>query len=216
VTAVTPPQAALTPDTSTHRGPVAASRSLAWLLLTTGTLALTASITLILEKIRLLQDPSYTPSCNINPIISCGSVMRTPQASAFGFPNPLIGIAGFSAVVTIGVALLAGAAFRRWFWLGLQAAVLFGIVFVHWLIGQTLYDIGALCPYCVLVWTATIPLFWYITLHNTRRGVIPTPTSWRRGIQLATRYHCLVPLTWYAAIALLILNRFWYYWRTLL
>ena len=51
-----------------------------------------ASLTLTVEKIELLIDPSYVPSCSINPVLSCGSVMVTHQASVFGFPNPLIGI----------------------------------------------------------------------------------------------------------------------------
>jgi uncharacterized membrane protein len=38
------------------------------------------------------------PSCSINPILSCGSVMTTPEAEAFGIPNLLIGIAGFAVV----------------------------------------------------------------------------------------------------------------------
>jgi uncharacterized membrane protein len=200
----------------TSRGPVPAGRPLAWSLLLAGALGLAASAILTLEKIRLLENPHYRPSCNINPIISCGSVMRTPQASAFGFPNPFLGIAGFSAVIAIGAALLAGAAFRRWFWLGLQTGVVLGVVFVHWLIDQTLYHIGAVCPYCMLVWAATIPLFWYTTLHNVRRGVIPVPESWRPAVRAVARNHWLVPLAWYVLIALLILNRFWYYWRTLL
>lgn len=208
--------AAVTQGSATRQGPVSGTRPLAWLLLLAGALGLAASAILTLEKIRLLENPNYRPSCNINPIISCGSVMRTPQASAFGFPNPFLGIAGFSAVIVIGVALLAGAAFHRWFWLGLQAGVLFGIGFVHWLIDQTLYHIGAVCPYCMLVWTATIPLFWYTTLHNAKNGVIPVPASWRPAVRAVARNHWLVPLAWYVIIALLILNRFWYYWRTLL
>ncbi|MFB9830778.1 vitamin K epoxide reductase family protein [Actinoallomurus acaciae] len=207
--------AALTHGAATRQGPVSGSRPLAWLLLLAGTLGLAASAILTLEKIRLLEDPNYRPSCNINPIISCGSVMRTPQASAFGFPNPFLGIAGFSAVIVIGVALLAGAAFHRWFWLGLQAGVLFGVGLVHWLIDQTLYHIGAVCPYCMLVWIATIPLFWYTTLHNAQSGVVPVPVSWRPAVRAVARHHWLVPLAWYVIIALLILNRFWYYWRTL-
>jgi uncharacterized membrane protein len=216
MTASTTPVATVAPDEPVRRRLVPAGHSLAWLLLITGALGLAASATLTLEKIRVLEDPNYVPSCNINPIISCGSVMRTPQASAFGFPNPLIGIAGFSAIVAIGAALLAGAAFRRWFWLGLQAGTLFGIVFIHWLIDQTLYRIGALCPYCMLTWTAMIPLFWYTTLHNTQHRVIPLPASWRPAVRVASRYHWLMPLVWYVIIALMILNRFWYYWRTLL
>ncbi len=37
------------------------------------------------------------------PDMSCGSVMTTPQASLLGFPNPLLGIAGFTVVVVTGV-----------------------------------------------------------------------------------------------------------------
>ena len=110
------------------------------------------------------------PTCSINPILSCGSVMKTAQAEAFGFPNPIIGVAGFTVVLTTGAALLAGATFRRWFWLGLQAGVTFGIGFVHWLIFQSLYRIDALCPYCMVVWIVTIPIFLFVTLRNLRGG----------------------------------------------
>ena len=46
----------------------------------------------------------------------------------------------------------------RWYWAGLAAGTLLGTVFVHWLIFQSLYRIGALCPYCMVVWAVTIPL----------------------------------------------------------
>ncbi|MEV0533917.1 vitamin K epoxide reductase family protein [Kitasatospora sp. NPDC050463] len=192
-----------------------ASRPFAFLLLIGGAIGLFASAVLTLDKIRLLKDPSYVPSCNINPIISCGSIMRSDQAEAFGFPNSLLGLVGFAVVVAIGAGLLAGATYRRWFWLGLQAGTVFGIGFVTWLTYQALYRIGALCPYCMVVWAAMIPLFWYTTLHNLRSGVIPTPRALRPAVREAARYHWVVPALWYAVIALLVLNRFWYYWSTL-
>ncbi|MEZ0094548.1 vitamin K epoxide reductase family protein [Streptacidiphilus sp. EB129] len=214
--ATTPVPAPAAPNAPEREDMVSASRALAWLYLLAGAVGLAASITLTLEKIRLLENPAYVPSCNINPIISCGSVMRTAQASAFGFPNSLIGIAGFAVVLSIGAAMLAGARFRPWFWLGLQAGTLFGIGFVTWLIFQTLYRIGAVCPYCMVVWAVTIPLFWYTAVHTTRRGVIPLPASWQPGVSTVARWHWVVPAAWYLVIALLILNRFWYYWQTLL
>jgi uncharacterized membrane protein len=113
-----------------------------------GLIGLAASLVLTVEKIALLKSPDYIPTCSIDPILSCGSIMRTEQAEAFGFPNPLLGITGFAVVLTVGVVLLAGAELPRWFWLGLQAGATFGVVFVHWLIYQSLYVIGALCPYC--------------------------------------------------------------------
>ncbi|WP_239161401.1 vitamin K epoxide reductase family protein [Acrocarpospora phusangensis] len=182
-------------------------RLLPWLLAIGGLAGLAAAFTLSVEKIALLKDPAYVPSCSLNPVLSCGSVMNTPQAEAFGFPNPLLGVAGFAIVTTVGVALLAGAALPRWFWLGLQAGVTFGVVFVHWLIYQSLYVIGALCPYCMVVWAVTVPLFWYVTLHNLRR---------LRTAQSVIEYHA-VPLTlWFLAVIAAIGVRFWSYWSTLL
>ncbi|MFK0244174.1 vitamin K epoxide reductase family protein [Amycolatopsis azurea] len=182
-------------------------RALAWLYVIGGLLGLVAAITLTLEKIQRLLDPAYIPSCSINPVLSCGSVMDSPQAAAFGFPNPLIGIAAFSVVTTFGVTLLAGFEPPRWFWLGMQLGTLLGVVFVHWLIIASLYDIHALCPYCMVVWAITIPLFWYTTLHNLRET--------RAGIALS-RFHSGVLALWYVSIIALILVEFWDYWVTLI
>ena len=49
-------------------------------------------------------------------------------------------------------------ALPRWYWAGLATGTLLGTAFVHWLIFQSLYRIGALCPYCMVVWAVTIPL----------------------------------------------------------
>ncbi|WP_035854621.1 vitamin K epoxide reductase family protein [Kitasatospora azatica] len=192
------------------------TRAYGWLLAVAGALGLAASAVLTFDKLRLLENPNYIPSCNINPIISCGSVMRTDQASLFGFPNSLLGLVGFTVVLATAAGLAAGARYRRWYWLGLQAGSLLGVVLVHWLIGQSLYSIGALCPYCMVVWAVTILLFWYTTLANLRTGVIPVSDRLQPVVRELNRYHWVVPVLWYAVIALLVLNRFWYYWQTLL
>lgn len=191
------------------------SRATAWICAVGGVVGMLAATILIVEKINLLADSDYVPSCSINPILSCGSVMTTPQAEAFGIPNPLIGIAGFAALTTIGVVLLAGVRLPGWFWLGLQAGVTFGVVFVHWLIYQSLYVIGALCPYCMLVWAVTIPIFLYVTLRTLRDhgGALPGPVQ--RIAAAAASYHSLILTAWYAIILIAILNRFWDYWITL-
>ncbi|WP_354643649.1 vitamin K epoxide reductase family protein [Kitasatospora camelliae] len=192
--------------------PVGAGRPYAFLLLAGGLLGLAASAVLTVDKIRLLQNPGYRPNCNINPVISCGSVVQTAQAEAFGFPNSLIGLAAFGALAAVGTGLVAGAVYHRWFWLGLQTGTLLGLGFVLWLIDQALYDIGALCPYCMVVWAVMLPLCWYTALHLLRSGVLPAPRWW----PAVARWHWVVPAVWYLGIALLILNRFWSYWRTLL
>jgi uncharacterized membrane protein len=186
-------------------------RLLPWILAVGGAIGLAAALVLTVEKIALLRDPGYVPSCSINPVLSCGSIMKTPQAEVFGFPNPLLGIAGFAVVATAGVSMVAGAGFARWFWLGLQAGVSFGVVFVHWLIFQSLYRIEALCPYCMVVWAVSIPIFWYVTLRTLREGSGP----WRRAGEILTRYHTVVLIAWYAVIVLAVLQAFWSYWITL-
>ncbi|MGW6918320.1 vitamin K epoxide reductase family protein [Kitasatospora sp. NPDC054939] len=195
---------------------VGAGRPFALLLLVGGLVGLVASAVLTYDKLRLLEDPAYLPSCNLNPVISCGSVMRTGQAEVFGFPNPLLGLAGFAALAAVGAGLLAGAAYRRWFWLALHAGTVGGLVFAHWLIDQALYEIGALCPYCMVVWATVVVLFWYTTLHNLRSGVVPVPARLRVAVREAARYHWAVPVLWAAVLGLLVLNRFWSYWQTLL
>ncbi|WP_049575077.1 vitamin K epoxide reductase family protein [Nocardiopsis sp. SBT366] len=212
------------------------SRTLPWLLVVGGLVGLIAAAALLVERIRVLADPDHVPACSFNPVLSCGTVMVTPQAEVFGVPNPLVGVACFAVVTAVGAALLArtelgtgartgqgtvlgsGAdlGFRRWFWLGLQAGCLFGVVFVHWLIFQSLYRIGALCPYCMVVWAVTIPLFWYVTLHNLRSGHVPVPNALRRPIGVLARNHTVVLTVWGVVIAGAVAEAFWSYWTTLL
>ena len=192
-------------------GGVAVPRLSAWWVLIAGVIGLTAAMTLTIEKIEILINPDYVPTCSINPVLSCGSVMITPQASVFGFPNPLIGIVSFTVVLVTGVLAVAKVALPRWYWAGLAVGSLLGTVFVHWLIFQSLYRIGALCPYCMVVWSVTIPLLVVATsiaLQPQRSGnaVVRALHTWRWS----------VVALWVTAVILLILERFWNYWSTLI
>ncbi|MBB2988243.1 vitamin K epoxide reductase family protein [Terracoccus luteus] len=193
-------------------GGIGAGAGFGWLLVVTGAVGLLAAATLLVEKILLLQDPTYVPSCSLNAVISCGSIMNTAQAEVFGFPNPIMGVAGFAVVLTVGAALLAGARFRRWFWWGLQLGVTFGIVFVHWLVVQSLYRINALCPYCMVVWVVTITLFVAVTAGNVRRGVLPGGRAAREVADFAPT----IAVGWVLVVAALVVTRFWDYFSTLL
>src|SRR4029078_2833480 len=141
---------------ASNRVPVRTA-SAVWILIA-GVVGLAAALTLTVEKIEILINPAYVPSCSINPVLSCGSVMITAQAAAFGFPNSLIGIVACAVVLVTGVLALAKVDLPRWYWAGLAVGTLLGTAFVHWLIYQSLYSIGALCPYCMVVWAVTIPL----------------------------------------------------------
>ena len=191
------------------------ARLLPWLLLVGGILGTTAAFVLTIEKIALLSDAAYVPTCSINPILNCGSIMRTDQAEAFGFPNPLIGLAAFPVLAATGAALLAGAHLRRWYWLGLQAGASLGLAFVGWLIFQSLYRIGALCPYCMVVWTVVIPTFWYVTLTNLTRGTLGQRARTSRITRALVGNHAVILTVAYLTVVALIAERFWDYWRTL-
>jgi uncharacterized membrane protein len=200
-------------DSAPLSGPAApVALASAWWVLIAGVIGLIASMTLTVEKIKILLNPSYLPSCNINPIVSCGSVMTTPQASVLGFPNSLVGIAAFTVVVVSGALAVTKVPLPRWYWVGLAAATLAGAVFVHWLIFQSLYRIGALCPYCMVVWAATISLLVVVASTAFR------PAGESRGNAVVRElYHWRwsIAALWFTAVILMILTRFWGYWSTL-
>ncbi|MGP9843353.1 vitamin K epoxide reductase family protein [Brachybacterium sp. 107] len=191
-------------------------RGLGMLFTVTGAIGLVMAVVLLVEKIALIEDPSYVPSCSLNPVLSCGSVMDTPQASAFGIPNPIFGIAGFAAVLALGVTFLAGARVARWMSVLIQAGVTFAVLFAQWLIGQSLYEIGALCPYCMVVWAVTIPLFLFTTLHHLRAVADSSTPAVRRATDLVIEFRVPVLVAWYLVILALIAVRFWDYWSTLI
>lgn len=187
----------------------APGRAGAWFLLAGGVLGLLSALTLTIEKVELLADPGYVPSCNFNPVLSCGSVMVTWQASLFGFPNPVIGIVAFTVVVVTGVLAVARVALPRWYWAGLAGGLVLGAVFVHWLIFQSVYRIGALCPYCMVVWAVTIPLL------ATAAGVLAARSGGGVG-RLVRDWRWPAVTLWFTAVLLVVLAEFWDYWSSLL
>ncbi|MEN8704843.1 MAG: vitamin K epoxide reductase family protein [Nocardioides marinisabuli] len=190
-------------------------RRLAGGMLAAGLIGLVASTTLLIERLRLARDQDYVPTCSLNPVLSCGSIMESAQASLLGFPNPVIGVAGFPVVLVTGAAILAGASLARWYWLGLQFGVAAALVLVGWLAFQSLYRIGALCPYCMVVWAVVVPLFYYVTVRNLAQGVLGTAvidgavTRWMRD------WHAVVLLLVFVGVLALIAVQFWSYWSTL-
>lgn len=194
-------------------GRARSDRPLAWLLLIGGGIGLLGAFALLVERIRMLQDPAYIPSCSLSPVLSCGSVMGSEQASLLGFPNPILGVAGFAVVVTTGAAVLAGGRLARWYWGGLQVGVIAALALVGWLIFHSLYSIGALCPYCMVVWAVTVPIAVGVTARNLRTGVLPAP---RREARWFADYAVLIVVGAFLLVMGLAAQRFWSYWVSLL
>jgi uncharacterized membrane protein len=188
------------------------ARALPWLLIIGGAIGLICAFIISYEKIELLQDPHFQPDCNLNPIISCGSVMKSAQSHIFGFPNPFIGLMAFPVVIATGAAMLAGAKLKRWWWIGLQLGTVFGLGFVHWLFFQSTYRINALCPYCIVVWIVTITTFWYVLLYNIEAKHISLRGKLAQLGIFARRHHLDILIFWFLVMLFFILKHFWYYY----
>lgn len=180
------------------------NRGLGWLMVITGAIGWLASGALVLEKLEILKDPNHRTVCDVNIWISCGQVMQSWQSSVFGFPNMFIGIVAFAIILAVGTALLSGARFARWYWMGLQTGITLGFAFVVWLWSQALYDIRVLCPFCMAVWAAMIPLFLWTTIRNINQGVIPAPERLKKF--LPEYGWIIVALTFVGVIASIFFN----------
>ena len=188
------------------------SKAIPYLLIVGGVIGLICSFIITQDKLELAENPHFVPSCNLNPIISCGSVMSSKQGSLFGFPNPWIGLAAFAVLVTVGVGILAGAKFKRWFWIGLESGIVLGLVFAYWLLLESVYRIHALCPYCLTVDVVVITLFWYVSLYNLQEGHIVLPARLIGLGDFARKHHLDILLFWFVVLIAVILQHFWYYY----
>jgi uncharacterized membrane protein len=153
---------------------------LAIFLIVAGVVGWIAAFALTVEKFVLLTDPTEALGCDFSVLVQCRANLESWQGSLFGFPNPVIGLAAWIAPIVVGVALLAGARFARWFWVLFNLGVVGALGFVVWLISQSVFVLGTLCPWCMVTWSATIPLFWAVTLFNLREGNIPVAARVRR------------------------------------
>ena len=128
-------------------------------MLVSSVLGLIAALVLSVDAIALAKDPAADLSCNINAVLSCGTVGASWQASLLGFPNAFLGLIAEPVVITIAVAALGGVRFPRWFMNAAQVVYFVGLAFAYWLFDQANFNIGALCPWCLLVTLTTTTVF---------------------------------------------------------
>lgn len=182
-------------------------RIVAWVLAIFGGIGFIASLALSIEEIHHLKHPAQALACDINPLIGCGSIMDTWQGHVlFGIPNQFLGLAACSVLITLGVLLLAHVKFPRWIWQGLQLGVTFGVLFVGWFMYQSLFVLNHLCPYCIVTWTAILPVAWYVTVYNIHAGNLP---SWTKRFRtFVAKHHVDVIVGVFVVIIASILLRF--------
>lgn len=191
----------------------AARHSNTWIyatMLLSACLSLTASFVLSVDAVRLAANPGTDLSCNINTVISCGTVGGSWQAQLFGFPNAFLGLIAEPVVITIAVACLAGVRFPRWFMFAAQVVYTLGLAFAYWLFSQSLFVIGALCPWCLLVTVSTTLVFVSLTHVNIRDGNLYLPDRLQRGARqfIHADLDVMAVTIWLLALALAVVLKY--------
>jgi uncharacterized membrane protein len=185
----------------------------AWIygtMLVSACLSLLASFVLSVDAVRLAADPTIALSCNINSVISCGTVATSWQASLLGFPNAFLGLAAEPVVITIAVASLGGVRFPRWFMFSAQVVYTIGVAFAYWLFYQAMFHIGALCPWCLLVTVSTTLVFATLTHVNIRDGNLPLPSRMRSALRnaVAADLDAIAVTIWLLALTLAVVTKY--------
>jgi len=193
-------------ETRTRRGVTAV-----WVVMLLSSLAsLVASFVLSVEALTLAENPTADLGCNINAVLSCGTVATSWQASLFGFPNAFLGLVAEPVVIAIAVAALGGVRFPRWFMVSAQCVYTIGLVLAYWLFYQSMFHIGALCPWCLVITFATTLVFFEMTRVNIREKNLPVPRRARKGLSSAVEANLdlFVVIAWLLVLALLIVLKY--------
>ena len=172
--------------------------------------SLTASFVLAVEAVTLAGDQDAVFTCDVNAVVSCGTVGSSWQASVFGFPNAFLGLVTEPVVITLALAGLAGVRFPRWLMLTAQVGYTLGLVLAYWLLHQAVFHIGAVCPWCLLVTVATTFVFVEMTRINVLEGNLPLPPAALRFLEevVRQRLYLLAAAVWLCGIFLLLVVRY--------
>lgn len=179
-------------------------------MLAFGIAGLAASFVLAVEEFHLLKDPNAVLSCTINLVLNCSEVMKTWQASVFGFPNMFIGLMGYSVVITTAVVGLAGAKLPRWYWIAANICYGLGALFAYWLFFQSVYVIQVLCPWCLIITFVTTILFANITHYTLGENLYRLPSALNKKVQhfIKNDYGKIATAAWIVLLAVLVYLKF--------
>ena len=164
-----------------------------------------ASIELVLSELKTLKNPHAALSCDLNPLIGCSDSLQSWQGHLlFGIPNSVIGTAVFAlaagllatwiflphTATTTTQADLAGdgleagtpapALGARIPFLALEAGLTLALGQIAFFLYYSVTEFRTLCPYCMIVWAATILLWVHLGAALLRAGWMPVPRALAR------------------------------------
>lgn len=192
--------------------PRAGDRLVGAVLLIGGLVGWIAALNLLVDKLFLLQNPGADLACDVNPFISCGNVMMTWQAEALGIPNMAIGLAGFAIMGVLGALMISGATLPTWIRWARLGGMTFAFGFVHFLAISAIFTIGSLCPWCMVVWTVTAPMFFATLARTVESGDLELP----RALAGILRRWVWLTLAWYLLVIIVIAVAFLPQWLVVL
>ncbi len=196
-----------------HRQDKTEERSNKWIfgvLLAFGITGLIASFTLAVEEFHLIKHPDAVLSCSFNLVLNCATVMKTWQASVFGFPNMYIGLIGFPMVIMIALLGLSKTVFPRWFLIGAEIGIVFWTLFAYWLFFNSVYAIEVLCPWCLVVTFSMTMLSAAITRYNLLHNTFRVSKKTNKKIEqfLKSDYDKLIVASWVVVLIALVIAKF--------
>lgn len=173
-------------------------------------LCITASAVLSIEAYHLALDPNAVLACDINSALSCGTVAQSWQAQFFGFPNAFIGLATEPVVLTIAVLGLCGTKFPRWFLFCAQIGYTLGLIFAYWLFYQSFFNIGALCPWCLLITVFTTVTFFTMLHINIAERTFYVSAKTQARLDRFVEWHLdvIIPALLLATILIMIMVKY--------
>ncbi len=177
------------------------------LLVGASAVGLIAAFWQMVERVHMLKNPGDPLSCNLNPVVDCGSVLGDSLASVFGPPNALIGVVMFTMLLTLGLQRLYGGQWTKLTKILGVALSTIALLFSLWFFHVSLYVIGKVCIFCIFIWAASVPIGIYgakdfLDGMTKPKGVY----KWKRD--LLDKYHLLVLFGLYAVMLGLFLVRF--------
>lgn len=193
-----------------HKGLSGSDKWLFGTMLVSAVLAFIAAFVLSVEKLELLKNADAVLSCSINIVLNCASVMKTPQASLFGFPNSYLGIMGFAIVIAVAAGGLMGVKYTRSYLVTAQVFYGLGLVFAYWLFFQSVYVIQVLCPWCLIVTVATTLIFETLLRYNLRANNFSLNKKLDKRVQtwLDKDYDKLIVAGWLFLMLALVVMKF--------
>lgn len=117
-------------------------------------IGLVAALMLTLEAYWRALKPSTVFSCDVNTKLSCSAVAESWQSQLIKLPsgpvpNALLGVVAFTVVLVLGVVYACGSVMPRWFDWCFRIGVVCELVFASWLLYQSMFVIGVMCPWCL-------------------------------------------------------------------